>query len=1361
MKKKSIFALIFLLKIGVCYSQIVDASPETQTICSGGSANLTAIVTPGGPGSLPTTSYAISTVAYSPDSYTAGTAVTLSDDSQSGLLPIGFTFCFYGNSYTQFIIGSNNWLGFQAGETSTWVTTTIPNATGNAPRNTIMGAWQDINPGVGGTIKYALYGVAPNRRLSVSWRNVPMFSCGSLYSSQITIFESTNIIETRIANKPLCTSWNSGNAVHGLHNATGTAAAIVPGRNNTQWVTTNETKRFTPNGIATYTINWYVLPSNTFVGTGSPITVTPPAGQPSTFYYASITGTSGCGAALSSTDTVVVLQTIVPALTASNNGPICSGNNLSLSCLPSTVGATYSWTGPGGFVSSLQNPAIPLATVANSGIYTVTITLAGCVGTPVLTTVTINPTPATPIATGSTPICEGTTLNLSTTSIEPTYSWTGPNAFTSSLQNPSIPSATSAATGTYSVTVTSAAGCLSLPGTINIIVNPTPATPIVNGTTPVCSGTTLNLSTTSIEPTYSWTGPNTFTSTIQNPSIPSVTIAATGTYSVTVSSAAGCLSLPGTVDITVNPTPLAPIVPSATVCFGMTTSLTAGTSGDVYEWYDAPSGTLLGTGTTYTTPALFGATTYYVQSNTLGCIGPMTLATVTVAPSILANAGVDDSICAGGNYTLGVTPSGAGYTYTWDAPGMPGFSTSATPNVSPTSPTTTYTVTVSDALGCTGTDVVTITIGSVLTLSATGAPANCFGSCDGTGTVAVAGSFGGYNYNWSNGSTTQNINSLCAATYTIIVTDMFGCTAQDTIQVIEPTPIALTISALTSHCNQPDGSATVVAAGGVGGFSYLWSNGQTTATAINLIPGSYCVTVTDLNGCLDSICITVPNTPGVSATITNTPVTCNSVCDGTATVIASLGISPYSYLWNNGQTTPTASALCAGTYTCTITDASGCTVTASTTIIQPTIIVIDNIPPVTICIGQSTTLIASASGGHTLGGYIFNWTAPAFTGPNYSVSPTTTTTYTVTATDTAGCVSQSPQTVIVTVNPPLAVIGSANVSICPGVSTSLSAIASGGDGTYSYNWMPGAGSGSSLSVSPVATTTYTVTITDGCTVTPAIAAITVTVLPLPNISFNSNVSSGCEPICITFVDATTVAGGSVASWAWNFGNSSSSNLQSPEPVCYNAGTYDITLTAISNGGCSSTTTLNNMITIYPQPTAQFILGPQPATMEAPIINFTDLSINAVNWLWDFGDPTNLYESNTSNLINPSHIYADSGQYCVTLTVQSLGGCSDVATNCLTILPEYSLYIPNAFTPNGDGLNSLFAPKGIYIAEFTMRIFDRWGNLIFKSKSINEGWNGTVQNNNNIVQEDVYVYSIDVKDNKGKTHNYIGHVTIVK
>ena len=1281
LKKIFLIALIALTKGGISFAQTVDATPETQTICSGASANLSAVIIPG-PGSGATTSYTISSIGYAPNSYTAGTVVPSSDDTQSGPFPIGFSFSFFGTCNTQFYIGSNGWVAFSP-QPTTFASSTIPNTGATIPKNCIMGPWQDWLPAAA-NIHYQTLGVAPNRRLVVSWSNCPMFSCtANLGTFQIVIYESTNVIENYIQNKPNCVAWSGGTGVQGLHNATGTIAFTVPGRNSTQWTATNEGWRYTPNAAAALTINWYVLPSNTLVGTGSPITVTPPAGQASTSYYASITGSSLCAGAVTSTDTIVVLQTIFPAMSASNNGPLCAGSTLLLSCLPvSTPGATYSWTGPSGFTSTLQNPTIFGVNPGQSGIYSVTMTIGACTSAPVTTNVTIFPVPSTPLCAGPANVCVGDPINLATTSPGP-WNWTGPGGFTSSLQNPVIPAAA-----------------------------------LINS----------------------------------------------GTYFLTVIGPGGCTSPSGAVIVNVNPIPAAPTVSNQTVCYNNSAMLTASVSGATYEWYDAPvpAGTLLTTGPTYTTPALTTTTSYYVQTTTAaGCTGPMTTVTVTVAPSLVVNAGLDDSICSGGFYTLSALPSGAGYSYLWDAPGTPGFSTSASPTVTPAA-TTTYTVTVYDAFGCSGTDMVTITVGTPLILNATGTPATCFGTCNGTGNVIASGSFGGYTYNWTpGGSISNSISSLCTGVYNINVTDSYGCTATDTIQVLQPTLLSLAISATTSHCSLADGSATVVASGGSGGYTYLWTNGQTTATATGLASGSYCVTVTDIHGCFDSLCVTVPNAPGVVTTISNTPVSCNGLCDGTASVTASSGLAPYTYSWSSGQTTPSITGLCPGTYTCTITDASGCSVTASTVVAQPPVILINPISGVTICVGQSTTLNATATGGHPLGGYTYDWTAPAFTGPAYTVSPTTTTTYTVVATDSAGCVSQSPQTVTVTVNPPLSVVASPNVSICPGASTTLSGIASGGNGSYTYNWTPGAGIGSSFSVSPAVTTTYTITVNDACTAIPATATVTVTVLPVPVVSFSSDVTSGCEPTCVTFTDASTVAGGTVTAWNWNFGDGAVSSLQNPLQHCYNAGTYDISLTVTSNGGCVSSNTINNMITIYPQPVAQFVLGPQPTTTENPTIDFTDVSANALSWSWNFDDPANLYQANTSTQANPSHTYADSGLYCVTLIVQSMGGCADTTVRCLVIDPEFTFYIPNAFSPNDDGLNNIFAPKGQNIVEFSMRIFDRWGNMIFHSTSMNEGWDGRVQGKSEIAQEDVYVYNIEIKDNVGKKHRYIGTVTIVK
>jgi gliding motility-associated-like protein len=186
-----------------------------------------------------------------------------------------------------------------------------------------------------------------------------------------------------------------------------------------------------------------------------------------------------------------------------------------------------------------------------------------------------------------------------------------------------------------------------------------------------------------------------------------------------------------------------------------------------------------------------------------------------------------------------------------------------------------------------------------------------------------------------------------------------------------------------------------------------------------------------------------------------------------------------------------------------------------------------------------------------------------------------------------------------------------------------------------------------------------------------------------------------------------------------------------------------------------------MVTVYSYPVAAFTLSPQPTTIINPTIHFTDMSTDAygiATWLWNFNDPANIY---TSNAQNPNHTYSDTGIYCATLTVTNIHGCVDSVTECLVISPQYTLYIPDAFTPNGDNVNDLFLPKGDYIQTYNMYIFDRWGMMLFHSTDITKGWNGGVNGGSRICEEDTYVYLIDITDNLGKKHSYMGKVTLVK
>jgi hypothetical protein len=193
--------------------------------------------------------YAQVAIPYAPDPY-AGTALTLSDDIHSGVINMGFGFCFNGSTYTQCVIASNNYITFNlanAGTFSTYTTNALPSLTPASLQNAILNPWHDTYPPAGGTISYQTLGVAPNRRFVVSFLNVPMFSCNSLLvTNQTILYEGTNCIASYTLNKPLCLSSNAGNAVHALQNNGGTSATIVPGRNNAQWTAVSQGILFSP-----------------------------------------------------------------------------------------------------------------------------------------------------------------------------------------------------------------------------------------------------------------------------------------------------------------------------------------------------------------------------------------------------------------------------------------------------------------------------------------------------------------------------------------------------------------------------------------------------------------------------------------------------------------------------------------------------------------------------------------------------------------------------------------------------------------------------------------------------------------------------------------------------------------------------------------------------------------------------------------------------------------------------------------------------------------------------------------------------------------------------------------------------------
>ncbi|HXC04565.1 MAG TPA: PKD domain-containing protein, partial [Bacteroidia bacterium] len=616
-----------------------------------------------------------------------------------------------------------------------------------------------------------------------------------------------------------------------------------------------------------------------------------------------------------------------------------------------------------------------------------------------------------------------------------------------------------------------------------------------------------------------------------------------------------------------------------------------------------------------------------------------------------------------------------------------------------------------------------------------------------------------YTYSWNTGCTLPSCNSACAGSYSITVTDNHGCSISDTTSVKQPSAIALNMFSVAAHCLHSDGSDSVSASGGIGPYTYSWSvSGSTTTSDHHVPPGLDVVTVHDANGCIAKDSLAVSNIPGGTAKIISTQnVSCFGGNNGSATAGGTGGTTPYSYSWSTGATTATASGLAAGTYLVTLTDAHGCTSVDSATILQPTAVAANPMAAVTLCIGQCMPLTSSASGGTP--GYTYTWTLNTL--PALSPAcPVTTTTYTVVATDANGCVSP-PAPVTITVNPPLQVIATADTSICPGQSTTLHATASGGDGTYSYSWSTALGLSSTTIPNPVAnpalTTIYTVVVNDGCGTPPAHTTDTVRIYPTPVVVFSANDTAGCVQLCVNF---TALSSPACSSAIWIFGDGSTASGCTNVNHCYTTpGLFTVTENVTDIHGCAGSLTRTSYINAWPTPEAAFTLGPQPATIVMSDITFTDQSIGAISWNWNFGD----FSGAHSILQNPHFTYPDTGCFVSSLIVQNTYGCKDTAYGPLCIHPDFSFYVPNAFTPNGDGKNDTWEPKGLGVDPNTyhMVVYDRWGNLIWETHTWDQGWDGRANGGENIAQIDTYVWKCTVSDFLGNQHLFEGHCSIIK
>lgn len=799
-----------------------------------------------------------------------------------------------------------------------------------------------------------------------------------------------------------------------------------------------------------------------------------------------------------------------------------------------------------------------------------------------------------------------------------TYSWTP----TQGLNNPNIatPTASPTTTTTYTVIVDNGDCLFTGSSTVTVI-------PFTLSTTNANIGCTSSSGTVSVTvtnggvPPYSYIWSN--GSTVSNPSLPP------GTYIVTVSDTGGCVS---TATATVTGGANYPVVmaPTNPVCAGSTNgSIIVTTTGGLppytYTWSDpsignTPNATGLGTGT-YTV----------TLTDANSCTGTAT-ATLSSPNSITPTTSVTDVACFGeltGVATVTLTGGTLPYSYNWSN----GGSSSTINNL----PAGTYTVTVTDAVGCT---VVTTAVVSQpatgMTASALGSNIACNGGGDGSISLIVNLGVGPFTYQWSNGGgTTQNPTGLSAGTYNVVVTDASGCTASASATITEPTALGATSTIQNISCNgNTNGGITVVPSGGTPTYTYTWDNGlPPTGTQVNLSANTYNLTITDGNGCIFTSSYVVTEPTALTVTATGETVACFGGTDGDVTITVAGGSLPYSYLWSNGATNPNPSGLSDGTYSVIVTDANGCVATAQAQIVAPgSALLASATGSALVCNGTSTGSVTVTATGGTAP-YIYSWDNGAGSTPNPTGLPANT--YTVLITDANGCTTTA--VAVVSQPPPVAVsVSGTSVSCANSTDGTATVTVVGGVAPYTYVWS--GGGGGSTTATGLSPNTYTVLVTDsnGCIGTASVVITAPTAL-------NATVTGqtlGCFGDSNGTINLTV--NGGTPPYVFNWSNGSNAE----DPTGLSSGTYTVVITDAN--GCTYQTSAS---VIDPPPILASIVNP----VDASCFNSNDGSatVNAAGgtppyfYIWD-----NNQTSPTTNFLTPG---------IHTVTVTDTQGCSTVAS----------------------------------------------------------------------------------------------------
>ena len=1060
----------------------------------------------------------------------------------------------------------------------------------------------------------------------------------------------------------------------------------------------------------------------------------------------------------------------LPVVEAGVDVEICSGFTFQLGASGAT---SYVWSP----AVDLDNANIsnPTFSGLNATAFTVTGTDGnGCVNTDNVT-VTVNNLPVAD-AGADVEICIGETTQLSASGAS-NFSW-NPSA---GLDNATIANPTFSGTTTtlFTVTVTDASGCEDTDD-VEVTVH---ALPIIDAglDEAICIGDQVQLSVSGAS-TYVWSPSVDLDD--ETSTTPTFSGATTTLLTVTGTDLNGCVNTDN-ITVTVNPLPVVDAGLDEAICFGDVLPLVASGATN-YVW--SPAVDL--DNANIASPVFSGGTTTsftVTGTDANGCINTDEV-TITVNQLPAIDAGADQSICEEESAQLEAIGIGS---FVWFPGGSLSNPTISNPVVTPAS-TQEYVVRLTDAAGCMNTDTVIVTV----MLKPTAVIVADMDACQSEIIQFESTSLGNIvTTNWDLGDgNSETLPSFdhsypLEGSYQVIlavITDE-GC-ADTTTQNISVHPNPNAVFSLINACLVDDVNfmdQSTVNSGSITTWNWDFgdSNSATTQNAQHgyAAAGTYAVELlvgTDF-GCLDSVTkyVTVHPMPVADFTLTNACADTIATITDNSSIVGGT-ITDWQWVLNSTDTIigqfVSLGSLPVGIYSVELTVWSdqGCTSTMTQDLeIYP--LPVADFSATVVCEGLETEFTDLSTGTTAYPITEWDW---MIDGNQPSTDPNPTYTYgtygnnlaVLVVTNSAGCSSQITQDSIL-VHPAPAVGFNFTSHFCENDSVFFMNQSSvplfTNDTLASWVWSFDAIDSAFGQTSNYVFTEFgdhevvlDVVTNNGCMGSDT---QTVHINPLPNVVIAADQFEGCQVLPVQFWSESTIQPGYyLDSWAWTFGDGTDTlyaqhpghDFLGAEPGDTSTIYYDVSLTVTSSDGCVTTLSEAELITVYANPTALYEANFYYTDLNDPLFHFTNQSSeDVIEWYWEFGDFDYTDEE------NPSHTYADTGSYEVSLLVTTINGCTDFIDYTVRVNPVFVFYIPNSFTPNGNDLNEFFFGQGQGYIEYNMMIYDRWGEEIFESHDDQFHWDGSYKGNQ--VQQDVYVYRFEIIDWMNHQHIYTGTVTL--